>query len=325
MNNLGFRYFLVVAKELSFTKAAEKLFISQQSLSAHVQRLEQYYGVTLFQRKPVLKLTIAGEAMAFYAQQMLRAEENMTAKFADLVENYQGRIKLGMSRQRSAIFFNNIWEFYRPNHENISIILEENYTENLLPLIQSGELDLGICVNAQFRKDLEIIPLVTEKLCCSINTTLLQNCRPKTWEADANKFLNEGVDLLTIQDLPFYLLPQKNRLRSNLDQLFATNGVFPKLVLETNNQESMLKLSENGIGIISPMYLYHYWQNQPLSIPLPKVYRIKNNIPNNTISLVYRKGAVLPSYISDIKKIIKNEMLHYKATVNKMNNFKLIF
>ena len=54
MNNLGFRYFLVVAKELSFTKAAEKLFISQQSLSAHVQRLEQYYGVELFQRKPLL-------------------------------------------------------------------------------------------------------------------------------------------------------------------------------------------------------------------------------------------------------------------------------
>ena len=52
MNFLHLKYFLLVAEELNITRAAERLYISQQSLSNHIQRLEQYYGTKLFYRKP---------------------------------------------------------------------------------------------------------------------------------------------------------------------------------------------------------------------------------------------------------------------------------
>jgi len=113
MSILGLTYFLTAAEELNISRAAEKLYISQQTLSGHIQRLEEHYGVELFRRKPTLRLTPAGEAMLFYARQMLGAEHRMTAQFADIVSQCRGHLRLGMSRQRTQALFCGIWaRFY---------------------------------------------------------------------------------------------------------------------------------------------------------------------------------------------------------------------
>ena len=54
MNLRSLEYFLVVTEEMNFTRAAERLFITQQALSSHIQRLEAEYDAELFHRKPVL-------------------------------------------------------------------------------------------------------------------------------------------------------------------------------------------------------------------------------------------------------------------------------
>ena len=61
MNFLTLKYFIAVAEELSITKASEKLFISQQSLSKHIIKLEKELEVTLFERAPTMSLTYAGK------------------------------------------------------------------------------------------------------------------------------------------------------------------------------------------------------------------------------------------------------------------------
>ncbi|NYC53083.1 DNA-binding transcriptional LysR family regulator [Clostridium beijerinckii] len=63
MNFLNLEYFLTAAEELNFTKAAKKLFISQQSLSSHISKLENDLGVELFNRTVPLTLTPAGKSL----------------------------------------------------------------------------------------------------------------------------------------------------------------------------------------------------------------------------------------------------------------------
>ena len=60
---IGFEVFLVVAREMSITKAANELHITQQCASDHIKRLEKEYNVVLFERRPKFRLTQAGEIM----------------------------------------------------------------------------------------------------------------------------------------------------------------------------------------------------------------------------------------------------------------------
>ena len=71
INFLNLEYFLVAAEELNFTKAAKKLFISQQSLSNHISNMEKEFDVILFNRTTPLTLTYAGQALKAKARQML--------------------------------------------------------------------------------------------------------------------------------------------------------------------------------------------------------------------------------------------------------------
>ena len=109
MNLKTCQYFIALAEEMNFTKASEALHITQQSLSGSIKRLEEEYGIELFQRKPFLKLTPAGETMLFYAKQIARNESQMMASLADLSAECSGHLVLGMSRQRIQVFFPGIW------------------------------------------------------------------------------------------------------------------------------------------------------------------------------------------------------------------------
>ena len=71
MNFLHLKYFLMVAKELNITRAAERLYISQQSLSNHISNLEKELETKLFVRSPKLSLTYAGEQLVDTATQIL--------------------------------------------------------------------------------------------------------------------------------------------------------------------------------------------------------------------------------------------------------------
>ena len=61
--NISLRYFLVVAEEMSISRAAEKLFVTQQCISSHIKKLEQLYQAELFIRRPTFQLTPEGQAL----------------------------------------------------------------------------------------------------------------------------------------------------------------------------------------------------------------------------------------------------------------------
>ena len=94
MNLLSLYYFVELAKELHVTNTTQKLYISQQNLSQHIQRLEQYYGVPLFHRKPKLALTYAGEQLYAVAVKILAEEHEFQNRLADISEKSIGNLKL---------------------------------------------------------------------------------------------------------------------------------------------------------------------------------------------------------------------------------------
>ena len=84
MDTLSLYYFSELAKDLHITRTANRLFISQQTLSNHIMRLEEYYGVKLLNRKPSLSLTYAGEYVLSFAETMNRENANLMDILADI-------------------------------------------------------------------------------------------------------------------------------------------------------------------------------------------------------------------------------------------------
>lgn len=91
MNFLNLQYFLVAAEERSFTRAARRLHISQQSLSGHISRLERHFGVPLFTRGVrLLGLTPAGECLRVRARVLLAQwDQTHTDLFACSLNSYK--------------------------------------------------------------------------------------------------------------------------------------------------------------------------------------------------------------------------------------------
>ena len=95
MNFQNLEYFLVVAEEMNVTRAAERLHLSQQALSGHIIRLEEEVGCPLFDRKPTLALTYAGECFRNQALQMLNLKYQSESMMRDIRANEKVAVLLG--------------------------------------------------------------------------------------------------------------------------------------------------------------------------------------------------------------------------------------
>lgn len=100
MNFHSLDYFLVLAREKNFTRAAEALHITQQSLSSHIAGLEKELGCTLLVRRTPLELTYAGRTFLRYAESIGQTRQAMEREFCDISENQKGELRVGIAYTR---------------------------------------------------------------------------------------------------------------------------------------------------------------------------------------------------------------------------------
>ena len=102
MDLVSLYYFQELSKDLNMTRTAQRLYISQQTLSNHIHRLEQHYGCPLLYRKPTLSLTCAGEFVLSFAQVVEKEERNLEDILSDIEQQERGTLKLGAGTMRGA-------------------------------------------------------------------------------------------------------------------------------------------------------------------------------------------------------------------------------
>ena len=147
MNFLKMYYFVVVAEEKNITKAAERLFISQQSLSSHVQKLEKELGVVLFNRTPSLTLTYAGDRFLFYCKKILELQAKWQAELDEINGQTRGRVVIGMSHDRGKQFLPQILPAYSKENPLVDVSLVEGNFKVLQKNLLQGNIDLYIGIS----------------------------------------------------------------------------------------------------------------------------------------------------------------------------------
>ena len=312
MNLQSLEYFLVVAEEMNITRAAERLFLTQQALSSHIKRLETEYDAVLFHRKPTLSLTQEGEELKYWAEQILSAEKNLRANLHDIGTNCRGRIRIGVSRLRAFRMMPEIMERYRLLYPNVAVEVADGATGIFQEQLQNNKLDMYIGINAETGMNEVNVELVSESIWACASRTLL-----RTWFDGDDKaldaFLAGEPDIRTLNGLPLLLTSSANRIRRELDKYYYDGGARPNVYFESSSQHLLCILAEKGMGlaVVSPVILYNNWKIIGDKVSDMVTFPLCRELPENTLSLVYRRDDPMPQYARDFVRVVKEVFTVY--------------
>lgn len=247
MNTPRFDYFIALARERSFTKAAKQLHITQQTLSNYVAQLEKEIGSTLFVRNIPLKLTYAGEIYLRYALVIQNQMENMQHELDDVSQKERGLLKIGIAFSRGRILMPKVIAAFQKEHPFIQVQLIETSHEEQRTKLLNHEIDLVI---TNFTED---IPGVTmqdfyeEENVLLISEVLLN----KIYGEDKEKVLEKVAllqNLYPLKDCPFVLMNVENIAGRIGREFLAEAGFEADIKVESDNIETLLALAMEGCG-----------------------------------------------------------------------------
>jgi len=248
INFLNLEYFLIAAEELNFTKAAKRLYISQQSLSNHISNMEKEFGVVLFNRSTPLTLTYAGRTLKTRARQMLDLKDETYRELNDIKDFSTGQLVIGVSHTRGRIILPEILPRYKERFPNIDLLLVEGNSSQLDNELIHGEVDLIIGMLPFKVDDVETVPICEEDVLLAVPDAVLEKEYPgRLPEIKAQ--LSNHVDISLLKNCPFLLINKGNRVRTIADDIFEESHMTPKIILETENIETVLALATKGMGI----------------------------------------------------------------------------
>ena len=144
MNFSSMEYFVVLAQERNFTKAAERLYITQQSLSSHIANMEKELGCQLIVRHVPLELTYAGEVLLKYAAKFTREYTDLEREFCDISRNHKGSLRIGMAPTRGRAILPGCINAFQQQYPNITVSITESPNVVLIQKVADGDLDLAI-------------------------------------------------------------------------------------------------------------------------------------------------------------------------------------
>ncbi|MCD7855062.1 MAG: LysR family transcriptional regulator [Clostridiales bacterium] len=244
MDNRQFDYFLKVVEEKSFSKAAKLLYISQPSLSQYIGRLEASLGTTLFDRSSSpLTLTYAGEIYLETILKIKTLQTEMKNKLEDIEDLKNGFIKIGLTPSKANFYLPTILPIFKNKYPGIEIKISEGTSAELEMMLGKGLVDLCL-MNMPIEKspyEIEYEPFYEENFYLAAPSDYNVPSKPSA-------AVYPQVKIEELNDKPFILLKQDQRLRQVSTYVFTKAAIKPKVILETRSIETSLRLCSAGMG-----------------------------------------------------------------------------
>ena len=225
MELVSLYYFTELAKDLHMTRTAERLYISQQTLSNHIARLESYYGTPLLYRKPALSLTPAGEHVLSSAKTIINEEANLKARLSDIEEQQRGVLRFGASTLRMNTSLPHILPRFSERFPLVEIRLTDTISSELTELVLDGELDLALTVFNRADPRLAEDHMMDDQVYLCVADSLLQEYYGEE-AASLKERSAGGAHIRDFSRLPFCML--ENRIGEKIYECFAEAQITPQ-------------------------------------------------------------------------------------------------
>jgi DNA-binding transcriptional LysR family regulator len=231
-------YLIAVAEEANFTRAAERVHISQSGVSAQIRQLETDLGATLINRSARrASLTTAGSAALEHARAVLTSVAAMRQAVDEVNGLIRGRLTVGMVTACTVTPLFEILAAFHNAHPGIEITLIEDNSDRLIERVHAGEVQLALIGAAGAPpRELDALAFVSEHLVAAV-------------PFDHALAKRRRISLADISAYPVVSMPKGTGVRAVFDQACTRKDIRPHIALEASAPSAVADLAARGLGI----------------------------------------------------------------------------
>lgn len=232
--------FYTVARQLSFTKAAEQLFMTQPAVTFQVKQLEEHFNARLFERSHGrIALTPTGQLVLEYAERILGLSEEMDKRVSELTGAISGPLLLGASTTIAEFILPRVLGEFKARHPQVQTYMTVANSEIIENRVADHTIDLGLIESPSQ------LPSLHTEVCC--DDELVMICAPG--------YKLAGLKSVTPQQFagePYISRESGSGTRQFSDNYFRQAGIAPEdfnIVMELGSPEAIKGVVETGIGV----------------------------------------------------------------------------
>ncbi|MFN3493536.1 MAG: LysR substrate-binding domain-containing protein [Hydrogenophaga sp.] len=281
------RYFDAIAETQNFTRAAERLHVTQSTLSHQIRQLEEELGLVLFDRAhKKVALTEAGEMLRTHVLPALQQIDRGLQALSHPAEALSGEIRIAATHSFNTRLVPLCVSSFLGYHPGVKVSVEELSASLIAKRLVSGHLELGVSYRPEDRSELWFEPLYNEelKLVVSDRHPLAKRRR---------------VRMIELHNCRMVLLPRQFSTRVLLDDCFEAAGAQPLVMAELNSIAPMIELIRQTdlAGIIA--------ETAVLPAADLRTIPIEDPTPIRTPGLVWKKGANRSPMVKHMASLIR--------------------
>ncbi|WP_411683152.1 LysR family transcriptional regulator [Clostridium thailandense] len=280
------KIFIAVHDELNMTAAANKLFMTQPSVSQAIKELENYYGVVLFERlSRKLYVTESGEKLYQYASHIIKLFDEVEDSLKE--DKLQKKLVIGANYTVGVSLIHRYIEKFKRLYPNSDIMVSVNKSSILMEMLRRNELDIALIEEIENKLDLIQEVFYSDRIIIVAHP-------------EHHLFSKKEVTACDIVNEHLLLREKGAGVRDLFEIRMNEIGLFFKPYWESTSTTALINAAKNKIGIaVLPFQLI----KEHIALGSLKELKIKNIDFSRKLTIVYHKNKLLTSAMHDFIKI----------------------
>ena len=235
INETSIRCFLSLARTLNFTETARQMYMTQQSVSKYIAKLEEDFGFPLLYRNRTgIALTPDGEKMLPSIKEILQCNEQLNQEISDLNGVSNGIVRIATISSVAKSWLPSIVKGFKEEHPNVTVRISQGSYNEVADWINSGSADLAFVTGAyKGNEETELIPLAEEQLLCAM---------PKDKNTKNKKHI-------TLDELKDETLIHPLGIDDEIQEYIDKNGLISGYEYVFDDDSAKLAMVEQGLGL----------------------------------------------------------------------------